>query len=468
MHRISKHKSSSSSGSSKTLLLLLLLLIAIACPHCCSSCSNTSGLPQQPLVGPNPSTPLQSPLRAAALAAALAVSASSPPISSSSSSSGEAFGLPGKMALEAAAFASRLRGALPVLPAAAAACGRRSWLASPPGAAAAATTRVAAAADCFAEEEGVPGTESFRIYFKRKDGRPCSPWHHIHPFPQQQGVDPGPWGGDDPSEAQQQNEAQAAASRLNPEKRYTPGGVAAAAERAAAAAAAGLPVAAAFKALSPSTAATAAAAAGGLLIRYVAEIALGSSAKNEIVMGKPWNPIQQVRNADASLRFLRWPMAWSYGSIPQTWADPSLAGGPEVFGLGGDDDPLDVVEVSRQQHKPGAIVDAKVIGGLCLIDSGEVDLKVLVVSVGSPLLPLLHSPADLERLRPGFLSSLKAWFASYKDPDNPNAFGCKGAPLGPLDTWDLILQARQSYRDLCSNPHAAPKHLWMPPRTKAQ
>ncbi|KAL8444049.1 hypothetical protein Emag_005702 [Eimeria magna] len=161
-------------------------------------------------------------------------------------------------------------------------------------------------------------------------------------------------------------------------------------------------------------------------------------------------------------------MAWSYGSIPQTWANPSLTGGPEVFGLGGDDDPIDVVEVSQQQHNPGAIVSAKVIGGLCLIDSEEVDLKVLVVSAGSPLLPLLHTPADLERLRPGFLSSLKAWLANYKDPLNPNTFGCKGAPLGPRETLSLIIQAHESYRGLFTNSHAAPKHLWLPPHNISQ
>ena len=53
-------------------------------------------------------------------------------------------------------------------------------------------------------------------------------------------------------------------------------------------------------------------------------------------------------------------MGWSYGSLPLTWEDPSLKGPPEVFGLGGDGDPLDVLEVSQERHAPGSIVEAKV------------------------------------------------------------------------------------------------------------
>ncbi|KAL8435107.1 hypothetical protein ACSSS7_002697 [Eimeria intestinalis] len=332
------------------------------------------------------------------------------------------------MASAAAAFVSPLRGVLPLRPsaaaaaaAAAAACGRRSsWLAPRPAATAAATAATPAAApppppDCLAQEEGEPGSENYRIYFRRHDGSLCSPWHHIYPFPRRRGIDP--------SEALEQKETPISSSPYQ-DRPYTPGSVAAAADHfaAAAVAAAAPPVAAAFDAVSGSAAATStaatataaaaaaipAAAAGeeGLFIRYVAEIARGSLAKNEIVKAKPWNPIEQDRNPDGSLRYLRWPMDWSYGSIPQTWADPGLATvGPDVSGLGGDDDPLDVIEVTEQQHNPGTIVTAKVIGGLFLIDSGEVDLKVLVVSVGSPLFPLLHTPIDLDRLRPGFLAT---------------------------------------------------------------
>ncbi|KAL8444050.1 hypothetical protein Emag_005703 [Eimeria magna] len=339
----------STSSSSKTLLLLLLLLLffASACPLCCGCCSNTSGLLQQPLVGLDLSTPLRSPLpldvlSAAAAAAAVAVSASLP--SSSSSSSSEAPELPGSMASAAAAFVSPLRGALPPLRPAAAAYGRRSWLAPRPSAAAAtaaaaAATEAAAAAaaagvDCFAEEEGIGGSETFRIYFKRRDGSRCSPWHHVTPFIENSRTHP--------SEALQQKDIHSNVFSQHQPNPYTPGNVAAAAGRAAAAAAAAppvadaaehaaaaaaaaeaaaaeaaSPVAAAFEAFTSSSssssssssaaaASAAAAAAGeGVFIRYVAEIAPGSSAKYEIKTSEPWNPIEQDRNADGEVMAVR-------------------------------------------------------------------------------------------------------------------------------------------------------------------
>ncbi|KAL8425963.1 hypothetical protein Efla_000940 [Eimeria flavescens] len=356
----------------------------------------------------------------------------------------------------AAAF---LRGS-PSLRAAVAACERRSWLSTPrPASAAAAVGSAAAAAaaaggGCFSVQEGTPGREGFRISFRRADGRLCSPWHHIEPFSQRAAGEPRCRRLEPRADKAESSQLDSSPPPQLPP--YRTAAAAAAASRAATAAAAAA-------APAPAADEAAATAAGeDFLIRYVAEIECGSAAKNEIMTGKPWNPIEQDRNEDGSPRVLRWPMEWSYGSIPQTWADPRLRGGPEVFGLGGDDDPLDVVEVTQQQHKPGEIVAAKVLGGLCLIDSGEVDLKVLVVSLASPLFPLLSSPADLEAVRPGFLHALKAWFANYKDPARPNDFGCKGEPLGPRETWALIAQAHQSYRRLLSSGHAAPPHLWLP------
>lgn len=53
-------------------------------------------------------------------------------------------------------------------------------------------------------------------------------------------------------------------------------------------------------------------------------------------------------------------MYWNYGAFPQTWEDPRVAGGPEVFFARGDADPLDVVEIGGLPLPPGTVVPVKV------------------------------------------------------------------------------------------------------------
>lgn len=49
--------------------------------------------------------------------------------------------------------------------------------------------------------------------------------------------------------------------------------------------------------------------------------------------------------------------------------------------LQGDDDPIDVVDLSTKDRKLLDVVKVKVLGAFCLIDQGELDWKVLVMDV---------------------------------------------------------------------------------------
>lgn len=103
----------------------------------------------------------------------------------------------------------------------------------------------------------------------------------------------------------------------------------------------------------------------------------------------------------------------------------------------------------------------QVIGALPLIDSEEVDVKILVVSAESPLFTSINGPADLEILKPGFLRSLKEWFEGYKEGQR-NKLGYGGRVLGPVEAWQIIREAHESYQRLLANKHRHP-NIWFPP-----
>eukprot|EP00922_Rhytidocystis_sp_ex-Travisia-forbesii_P048604 GHVS01072378.1.p4 GENE.GHVS01072378.1~~GHVS01072378.1.p4 ORF type:complete len:113 (-),score=22.49 GHVS01072378.1:526-864(-) len=76
---------------------------------------------------------------------------------------------------------------------------------------------------------------------------------------------------------------------------------------------------------------------------------------------------------------------------------------------GGDNDPLDVVEVTGSGGKAatrsvGDVVQIKVLGGLCLIDAGEVDWKILAVDIADPHIAELSEVEDIDRIYPGTTS----------------------------------------------------------------
>ena len=52
-----------------------------------------------------------------------------------------------------------------------------------------------------------------------------------------------------------------------------------------------------------------------------------------------------------------------------------------LFYVQGDDDPIDVVDLSTKDRQLLDIVKVKVLGAFCLIDQGELDWKVLVMDV---------------------------------------------------------------------------------------
>jgi inorganic pyrophosphatase len=77
-----------------------------------------------------------------------------------------------------------------------------------------------------------------------------------------------------------------------------------------------------------------------------------------------------------------------------------------------DNDPLDILVLVTNPTFPGCVIDARVIGVLNMIDSGDEDSKLLAVPVEDPRFKDVHS---LEDVPSHTLDEIAHFFQTYKD-----------------------------------------------------
>ncbi|XP_034892895.1 soluble inorganic pyrophosphatase 6, chloroplastic [Populus alba] len=128
---------------------------------------------------------------------------------------------------------------------------------------------------------------------------------------------------------------------------------------------------------------------------YVVEIPKESSAKMEVATDEQFTPIKQDTKK-GKLRYYLYNINWNYGLLPQTWEDPSLANA-EVEGAFGDNDPVDVVEIGERRGKIGEILKIKPLVALAMIDEGELDWKIVAISLDDPRASLVNDIDDVEK-----------------------------------------------------------------------
>lgn len=107
-----------------------------------------------------------------------------------------------------------------------------------------------------------------------------------------------------------------------------------------------------------------------------------------------------------------------YGFIPQTYCgDRVCALMPEA--KQGDGDPLDICVISeRPISKTEIILNARVVGGLPMLDGGEADDKIVAVLEKDPIWEKIN---DLSELPKALIERLRHYFMTYKlIPGEPN------------------------------------------------
>lgn len=101
-----------------------------------------------------------------------------------------------------------------------------------------------------------------------------------------------------------------------------------------------------------------------------------------------------------------------YGFVPRTYCGPrtaQLTGGQATRG---DGDPLDICVVSeRPVNRSDIILNAKVVGGLQVIDADEADDKIIAVLENDLIWGACE---DIEELPKSFVERLSHYFHTYK------------------------------------------------------
>ncbi|XP_078430461.1 pyrophosphorylase 6 [Wolffia australiana] len=181
---------------------------------------------------------------------------------------------------------------------------------------------------------------------------------------------------------------------------------------------------------------------------FIVEIPKESSAKMEVATDEPFTPIKQDTKK-GKLRYYPYNINWNYGLLPQTWEDPSLANA-EVDGAFGDNDPVDVVEIGDARGKIGQILRVKPLAALAMIDEGELDWKIIAISLDDPRASLVNDVDDVEKHFPGTLTAIRDWFRDYKIPDGKpaNNFGLGNKPASKDYALKVIAETNESWSKL--------------------
>ena len=184
------------------------------------------------------------------------------------------------------------------------------------------------------------------------------------------------------------------------------------------------------------------------VVTMVTEIPMFYTAKMEISKEVRGNPIAQDSNDDGSPRYYTYGTPFfNYGAIPQTWEDPDVRSSQ---GYGGDNDPLDIIELGSQPIAMGSVRPCRVLGSFELIDEGETDHKILCISLDDRDAGSVRSLADLERVKPGHLDRLRDWLRRYKTSDGkPENNFASEIPRTASEAIGVIEETHARWKALC-------------------
>eukprot|EP00930_Biecheleria_cincta_P082866 TRINITY_DN7250_c0_g1_i1.p1 TRINITY_DN7250_c0_g1~~TRINITY_DN7250_c0_g1_i1.p1 ORF type:complete len:386 (+),score=69.50 TRINITY_DN7250_c0_g1_i1:94-1251(+) len=183
------------------------------------------------------------------------------------------------------------------------------------------------------------------------------------------------------------------------------------------------------------------------LLRYVNEMPMGGLTKYEVQPSVPGNAIREDAKGSQRLAAFGKPVPFNYGCFPQTYRDPAKA--DELYNAPGDDDPLDVLDLSSTPVGVGSVVQCRPLGAVCLIDEGQADWKILAINVDTQgPLASAQSVDEVERLAPGRIQECLRWIDDFKSSNGKDAAKLHWEVHGPELARSLIESDHASWKDL--------------------
>ena len=181
------------------------------------------------------------------------------------------------------------------------------------------------------------------------------------------------------------------------------------------------------------------------IVNMVCEIPRGTNAKMEINTKEKYNPIKQDLNKDKSLRFMKYGNVINhYGAVPQTWED--VFENDRIVGIPGDNDPIDIIDISKIKTKRGEVIQVKPICALALLDGGETDWKVVAINTKDPLCAKINSAKDIEQE----VDRIREWYRVYKVAEGKglNKYAYNGKAFNVKTTMEVINETHLQYNRL--------------------
>lgn len=117
-----------------------------------------------------------------------------------------------------------------------------------------------------------------------------------------------------------------------------------------------------------------------------------------------------------------------YGFIPQSFFD--------------DGDPMDILVMMNEPTFPGCVVEARVLGMLKMIDSGEPDYKLLAAPNTDPNFGHLKTFSDVPE---HFINEVTHFFMTYKHLQGATVEN--QGWVGTAEAREAVLASMQLYRD---------------------
>lgn len=134
-----------------------------------------------------------------------------------------------------------------------------------------------------------------------------------------------------------------------------------------------------------------------------------------------------------------------YGFVPRTYCGPRVAAlSPGVTQADGD--PLDICVLSeRPINRAEVLLDARVVGGLLMIDHGEADDKIIAVLHNDNV---WGAATDISDIPQRLVERLEHYFATYKlVPGSPSSVMVQKV-YGVAHAEQVVRAAMEDYNDL--------------------
>lgn len=133
-----------------------------------------------------------------------------------------------------------------------------------------------------------------------------------------------------------------------------------------------------------------------------------------------------------------------YGLIPKTYSAEKVSSLSKIASEG-DGDPLDICVLSELPiNRADIIMDVRVIGGIRLIDSGEVDDKIVAVLNGDSF---YKGVDDISQINAVIIDRMRHYFLSYKNIPGEEAKTQIEAIYGAEEAFNVITAGTEDYKN---------------------